>query len=97
MVFVGFQDPECRSFFCFYRLCSNCYVGPTFNMSINHIIKIHLVELVAGKDQCILIFMCFKMVHTLADRICSPLKPSWVIGGLFCCKDIYKCFTEKAE
>src|SRR5688572_10454458 len=63
-------------------------------MVIQHFREIHLVELIAGKDQYIITLEWLDMPESLSYRIGGALVPGRVIGSLFCGEDIHECFTE---
>src|SRR4029077_11487311 len=67
------------------------------NMVIQHIHKIHLVQLASGKYQDIFSFKWSKTSKTLAYGIRSTLVPGWISRRLFGRKNIHECRAERTE
>ena len=59
--------------------------------------KIHLVQLIAGKDQNVVKIVVDHVVHRLTYRICRSLKPVGRIGCLFSGQNIYKAMRKHVE
>lgn len=66
-------------------------------MIVQHVHKIHLVQLVTGKDQDIITLKWPEMAETLPHRIRRTLIPGWVVWCLFSSQDVHKCRAECAE
>ena len=60
-------------------------------MIFDHFLKVHLVELVTGKDQYVFAFEWRDMAKALADGISCSLEPGGIIRCLFRCQYIDKC------
>src|SRR5690606_23900967 len=98
-----------QSFFIFFQYAKLwCFTVPNGNggngyisfhlfMVIQHLLEIHLVKLVTGKNKYIVAFKWCDMPQALPYRISCSLVPGWVIRSLFCSKYVNESRTEGTE
>src|SRR5690348_647915 len=97
MFLIYFQDTKLCCFFPGNRNSSNGNICAILFMNAEHLRKIHLIQLVAGKNEHMIELVILNMSQTLAHRICRTLEPLRVIGSLLSCHNIYKAGSESAE
>ena len=76
---------------------SNGNIRSQFFMVVQHFLEIHLVKLIAGKDQHIFTFKWKNMPKALTHGIGGALEPGGIVRCLFRCEDIDKRRAEGTE
>src|SRR5580692_8825675 len=72
-------------------------VRTQFLMVIEHLHKVHLVELITRQYEYVITVEGPEMPEALTDGVCRSLIPGGVVGGLFGGKDVDKGRAERAE
>src|SRR4051812_27363028 len=94
---ISFQNTKTGDIIGMHRDTGDRDVGIRSNVFLNHVAKIHLVQLVARQDEHIFKFVYGQMVKALSYRIGSTLVPAYIGGRLLSRQNINKGLAEIAE
>src|SRR5262249_15104486 len=72
-------------------------VGSALPVTIQQLVVIHTVKLIAGQDQLIIVFATRESMQMLPDCVCRSLEPIWIGHRLFGREYFDKTFGKRVE